>query len=284
MRAREGLAATAARGDRGERERERQPQQADTPGDDAHTAGEYDRWMLLRQDHDSVIAIGQASHAWICGQLARAWSPRPEPFEQVALAAEQHDVGMAEWDLRPTLNADTRLPHSFLELPVQTHIGLWERAPYKLLTQSRYAALLTSMHGAALQGLRDLDKLSPTDRALVEAYLEDQRRLRERLIELLAADREQLARNQRLVWAWDSFSLGLCLTGRQTTVDGHRAHPGRHGIGSPSTLAADYTRAARLLRGPATARRLRYGARAARRARERADGRAAVYADPGVSE
>lgn len=176
--------------------------------------------MLLRHDHDSVITIGQASHAWISGQLARAWSPRPAPFEQVALAAEQHDVGMAEWDLWPTLNPQTGLPHSFLELPVQTHIDLWERAPHKLLTQSRYAALLVSMHGAALQGLRDLDMLGSSDRALVEAYVEDQRRLQERLIELLAADREQLARNQRLVWAWDSFSLAVCLDWRTTTVDG----------------------------------------------------------------
>ncbi len=192
------------------------------PADNAHIAGEYDRPMLLRHSEDerTVTAIGQASHAWISGQLARAWSPRPEPFEQVALAAEQHDVGMAEWDLRPTLNPDTGLPHSFLELPVQTHIDLWARAPYKLLTQSRYAALLVSMHGAALQRLRDLDKLSPADRALVVAYMEDQLRLQERLTELLAADREQLARNQRLVWAWDSFSLAVCLDWETTTVDG----------------------------------------------------------------
>jgi hypothetical protein len=187
--------------------------------------------MLLRhEDEDRVVTvIGQASHAWISGQLARAWSPRPEPFEQVALAAEQHDVGMAEWDLRPTLNPETGLPHSFLELPVQTAIGLWAQAPYKLLTQSRYAALIVSMHGTALQNLRDLDKLTSTDRALVEAYVEDQRRLRERLIEQLAADREQLARNQRQVWAWDSFSLGLCLDWERTTVDGiELTRIGRH--------------------------------------------------------
>lgn len=178
--------------------------------------------MLLRseQDGDGVIAIGQASHAWISGQLARAWSPPPEPFEEVMLAAEQHDAGMAEWDLRPSLNSETGLPHSFLELPVPTHIALWERAPYKLLTQSRYAALLVSMHGAALQELRDPDRLDATDRALIEAYVEDQHRLQEQLIDQLDADREQLARNQRLVWTWDSFSLALCLRWPHASVDG----------------------------------------------------------------
>jgi hypothetical protein len=76
------------------------------------------------------------------------------------------------------------------------------------------------MHGTALQALRDLEKLEPADRALVEAYLEDQRGLQERLTELLAADRDQLVRNQRLVWAWDSFSLALCLGWKTTSVDG----------------------------------------------------------------
>ena len=29
--------------------------------------------MLLREDGGAVLAIGQTSHAWISGQLARAW-------------------------------------------------------------------------------------------------------------------------------------------------------------------------------------------------------------------
>jgi hypothetical protein len=45
--------------------------------------------MLLREECDALIAIGQASHAWIAGQLARAWgnesgSPRPSPARRSA--------------------------------------------------------------------------------------------------------------------------------------------------------------------------------------------------------
>jgi Protein of unknown function (DUF3891) len=61
---------------------------------------------------------------------------------------------MAEWDLRASLNPRTGLPYSFLELPLQTHLALWRAAPAKLLTQSRYAALLVSMHGTALNEWR----------------------------------------------------------------------------------------------------------------------------------
>jgi hypothetical protein len=171
--------------------------------------------VLLREEADGVIAIGQASHAWISGQLARAWGNRrfgaPEPREEVCLAAEQHDVGMAQWDLRPSLNPDTGWPRSFMELPVDVHIALWSAAPAKLASQSRYAALLVSMHGVALQSRRDLATLGEGERELVRGYLDDQRRLQHALIERLRADPELVSRNQRLVWAWDSISLALCL-------------------------------------------------------------------------
>ena len=72
--------------------------------------------MLLRPDGDDTIVIGQPAHAWLSGQLARAWDPRPEPWEEVCLAAEQHDIGMAEWELAPRLNPGTGLPRSFMEL------------------------------------------------------------------------------------------------------------------------------------------------------------------------
>jgi hypothetical protein len=178
--------------------------------------------VVLREQDGTSFAVGQASHAWISGQLARAWGngqfPAPQPFEEVCLAAEQHDVGWTDWDLRPSLNPDTGLPYSFGELPVAEHIELWSGAPDRLLTQSRYAALLVSMHGAALQTRRDLDRLAPADRAVVQRYLAEQCELQDELIALLGADRDEVARNRRLVWAWDGISLALCL-GWQTLMN-----------------------------------------------------------------
>jgi hypothetical protein len=183
--------------------------------------------MLLREQGDSVIAIGQASHAWIAGQLARAWGnarfPAPEPREEVCLAAEQHDIGWGEWDLRPSLDPSTGLPHSFLEVPLETHIALWSAAPAKLTSQCCYAALLVSMHGAALNERRDPARLGGAHRELVAKYLAAQRELQTSLAAQLRADGDQLARNQRLVWMWDSLSLALCLKWRElATSDGER--------------------------------------------------------------
>jgi hypothetical protein len=154
--------------------------------------------------------IGQASHAWLSGQLARAWSPQPS--EEVCLAAEQHDVGMAEWDLKPRLHPSGR-PVSFLEMELDEHLALWSAAPDKLMSQSASAALLVSMHGCALYEGR-------ASQPPVAAYLERERERQERLIEALGADREQLARDQWLVAAWDAMSLALCLGWDDYEVEG----------------------------------------------------------------
>lgn len=176
--------------------------------------------MLLRQVDGGVVAIGQASHAWVSGQLARVWDPRPEPFEAVCLAAEQHDVGMAQWDLTPTLNPQTGLPTTFIEMDLDTHVRLWSAAPARLLTQSRYAAVLVSLHGSRLYALRDLDEMAPEDADKIRTWEATQSAFRARLIEQLEADPQVLAEQQRLMWIWDSLSLGLLLAWDTFTVEG----------------------------------------------------------------
>jgi hypothetical protein len=174
--------------------------------------------MLLRPDGDDVICIGQPAHAWLSGQLARNWHPAPEPYEEVCLAAAQHDIGMADWDAAPELNPQTGLPQSFMEMALDTHLRLWTHAPQRMLSQSRYAALLVSMHGTALYEMRDLDRMSPEHAGKVRAYLAGQRALQQRLSDGL--DSEQVKRNQRLLWGWDFLSLALCLRWDGRAVDG----------------------------------------------------------------
>jgi hypothetical protein len=53
--------------------------------------------MLLRSDGPTVIAIPQPSHAWLSGEIARAWGNAHFAAlvlnYEVYLAAEQHDIG-----------------------------------------------------------------------------------------------------------------------------------------------------------------------------------------------
>lgn len=184
--------------------------------------------MLLREEPDgAVVAIGQASHAWLSGQLARAWRPRPEPFEEVCLAAAQHDVGMAQWDLAPALNPDTGRPQGFMEMPLEVHLALWHAAPERLLTQSRWAALLVSLHGSRLYERRDLARLDAGAADAVRAYLAAQRLLQARLAGELGAAPEALRALQRLLFTWDGLSLALCLRWDPYEVEGTRLDAGR---------------------------------------------------------
>jgi hypothetical protein len=179
--------------------------------------------MVLRHEGEGVIAIGQPAHAWLSGQLARAWgSPRfgpVRPREDVCLGAEQHDLGMADWDNAPTLNPDTGWPHSFLEMPLASHVELWSAAPQRALPQSRYAALLVSLHGASLYARRDLDREPRAVATAVHDYLQGQRAFQQELIASLREDPAYaehatgaaIDRNRRLVLTWDWMSLALCM-------------------------------------------------------------------------
>jgi Protein of unknown function (DUF3891) len=187
--------------------------------------------MVLRHDTDGVLAVGQASHAWLCGQLARAWGNgrfgAVEPLDEVALGAEQHDVGMARWDLEPARHPDTGLPKSFMEMGAQANAGLWSRGPERLVTQSRYAALLAIMHGRRLYEAFDLDSASAADAAAVTAFRRHAAELEGRLLEALRADPvsaphatpERVARNSQLLWTWDLISLALLLDWAPRTLE-----------------------------------------------------------------
>jgi uncharacterized protein DUF3891 len=165
--------------------------------------------MIVHARSKEVFCIGQAAHAWVSGQLARRWGndrfQRPEPFEDVCLGATQHDIGMARWDLRPTLDEETGYPQSFLDMDQNVHLDLWVKAPDLVISQSPYAALLVSMHGHALF-------VGKPDRPGVQDYLDDQRRYQQRLLDQLGETEDNAKTNQLLVWAVDYLALAA-LTG-----------------------------------------------------------------------
>jgi hypothetical protein len=187
--------------------------------------------MVLRHEDGGLLAVGQASHAWLCGQFARAWGNARfgavEPLDEVALGAEQHDVGMARWDLDPARDPQTGLPRSFMEMGAQANARLWSRGPQRLVTQSRYAALLAIRHGRRLYESFDVDGASPGDAEAVIAFRRHAAELESSLRQALLRDPvtapyvapERLARNSQLVWIWDTMSLALLLDWAPLTLE-----------------------------------------------------------------
>ena len=172
---------------------------------------------MLRRGEDLVV--GQPAHAWVSGQLARAWGntafPAPAPREPFCLAAEQHDVGWADADLAPLLDDDGR-PRSFLAYPRAEHVAIWRGAARRLLAQSRYAALLVSLHGTSLYERIDPDAYPDAVAAAIREYVAGERALQASLSAGL--DPAEVDRNRRLLLALDRLSLALC-HGRGTTLE-----------------------------------------------------------------
>jgi hypothetical protein len=184
--------------------------------------------MLYREDAQGRIAITQPAHAWLSGQLARAWGNERvgdvEPWEEVCLGAEQHDVGHTAWEQVPRLNPQTGLPYSFFEMPRQWHVQLWSSAARLVLPQGRYAALLVSLHGTRLYEGYDAGADTPENAQAVLHYLAQERAFQEELITSLRVDahygpfatEEAIDRNRQLLQVWDALSLAICFGGWQT--------------------------------------------------------------------
>jgi hypothetical protein len=170
--------------------------------------------MLLRVEEGGALAIGQLSHAWLSGQLARLWGndrfAAPEPREEVSLGAEQHDIGWALFDLEPRLSAATGLPRNFLETTVEQHLSIWRGAPEHLLSQSEHAALVVSMHGASLSQLRLAGTEDEADRAALGAHVAAEHERQEALRARLGLSEQETKVTQRQMWTWDGLSLALC--------------------------------------------------------------------------
>ncbi|HUZ92016.1 MAG TPA: DUF3891 family protein [Methylocella sp.] len=179
--------------------------------------------MLLRKDGPDVIAIPQPSHAWLSGQMARAWGnarfAAPLPHEDVCLAAEQHDIGWHAWEIAPALDAGTGLPQAFFKVPPDVHIALWGEGVRRARAFGRYSALLVSLHADTIYARYfDFAKASPENARAVRAFLDEQHLFQARLAASLRADPktgpqaspETILRNQLLIAALDWISLAIC--------------------------------------------------------------------------
>lgn len=178
--------------------------------------------MMFRETPDSLIAISQPSHAWLSGQLIRAWGNEAfgpvTPYEDVCLGAEQHDIGWLTWEQAPTFNPATGRPHSFRELGIPAHTAIWRHGTRMALAFGRYPALLVSLHGSGLYAAFDATSASGADAAAVRDFLDAQLAVQLRLRESLGADPRYaeyadpgaIERNRGLVRAADRLSIAIC--------------------------------------------------------------------------
>ena len=196
--------------------------------------------MIVQEQDDQLILIRQTDHAVLSGFFAREWGnelfQRPEPFESLQLAAREHDNGWREWELQPQVDPKTRLPFSFMSIPTDTHMELYQRGIERVVKSDRYAGLLVSMHAA---GLYDRARatmpgysakyVKSTEAELVSSFLQGLKLQQLRLkVDLRAdpatkefVDEKLLERNAQRLEALDRLSLYFCMscTPREATIE-----------------------------------------------------------------
>jgi hypothetical protein len=186
--------------------------------------------MIVQEHGDDLILIRQTDHAMLSGYLAHEWGnelfQRPKPFESLRLAASEHDNGWQEWELQPQIDPKTRLPYSFMSIPTDVHIELYQRGIERAVKSDRYAGLMVSMHAS---GLYDKARatmpgfsakyIKSTESEQVSGFLQNLKLQQLRLKVDLRADTSMkeliqdklLDNNVRRLEALDRLSLYFCM-------------------------------------------------------------------------
>jgi hypothetical protein len=160
------------------------------------------------------VAVTQAQHAAMCGELAAAWGN--ESFGDVdpvvRLAAEQHELGWAELDASPPLDPATGAPLTVGDLHFSRYLHTQLDGPRRLAARDPYAGLLASLHHVSLYGPPGAlgGRLTPNGRRL-RSFFARSVELQGELRRALGVPEARVAREWRLVRAWDGLSHDLLL-------------------------------------------------------------------------
>lgn len=107
-------------------------------------------FVIIQQQNDPMIVIRQTDHAFLSGFFAREWGNEkfsvPEPFSSFCLAAAEHDNGWQEWELSAGVDPKTFAPYTFMTVPTEEHIALYQRGIDRVVKVDLYAGLLAAAH------------------------------------------------------------------------------------------------------------------------------------------
>lgn len=169
--------------------------------------------MMVNPYNDSHLMLAlQIDHSRVAGFFAAHWGndnfARPEPYASVVLAAQEHDIGWWEWEMKPLCLNDKGFPLDYhdgsLKYLGQLRLDFYKNAVDRVLSRDPYAALLMSMHGVALMNAGYGKYSYPPDRSAdprVKAYIENQEELRLKLLqELRRSDAFEKFTSDEQVW------------------------------------------------------------------------------------
>jgi hypothetical protein len=184
--------------------------------------------MVCPYDDSKVLLILQTDHSRIAGWLAAHWGndrfARLRPYASMVLAAQEHDSGWWEWEIKPSVN-EQGYPSDYIGSIKHLGQGVWldlyRGVIDRLATRDPYAAYFVSMHGEALlsQGMGLLPSMPDyRNDPAVQNFIAEQKPARARWLGQLRADPDLSALTQdnhlwtnfKLMEVFDQFAQFVC--------------------------------------------------------------------------
>jgi hypothetical protein len=184
--------------------------------------------MVCPYDENRLLLILQVDHSRVTGWLAAHWGNdtflRPSPYAAMVLAAQEHDTGWWDWEIKPQVNNEGLPPDyigSIKHLGGKVWLDFYRHGIYRLAEQDPYAGYIVSLHsdGLLTQG-RGLLPYMP-DYAVypeVKEFLAEQESYRAELMKQLKSSKEycdfisneQLWTNFKLMEVYDQMGQFVC--------------------------------------------------------------------------
>jgi hypothetical protein len=184
--------------------------------------------MVCPYDDNRLLLILQVDHSKVTGWLAAHWGndafARPSPYAAMVLAAQEHDTGWWDWEIKPQVNKEGLPPDyigSIKHLGGRTWLDFYRHGISRLAEQDPYAGYVVSLHadGLLTQG-RGLLPYMPdyTVHPEVQEFLSEQEKYRATLMQQLKSSQEyrdfisdqQLWTNFKLMEVYDQMGQFVC--------------------------------------------------------------------------
>jgi len=186
--------------------------------------------MVSNYDDTRFLLTLQIDHSRVAGLIAAHWGNEtfvePKPYASIVLAAQEHDNGWWEWEVKPSTLNDQGYPLDYhdgsLKYLGKLRLDFYQRGVDRVMQRDPYAGLIVLMHGVALLNAGYGKFKYPPDRSkgnpLVQKYIRDQESLRVKLMEQLRqseefrefSTEEHIGTNYKLMEIFDLFGQFVC--------------------------------------------------------------------------
>ena len=184
--------------------------------------------MVCPYNESQVLLVLQIDHSRIAGLLAAHWGndqfAKLKPYASMVLAAQEHDSGWWDWEIKPTVN-EQGYPTDYIGSIKHLGQGVWldfyRQGIERLAARDLYAGYNVSMHGEGLltQGMGLLPYMPDyTDNPAVRQFVAEQQKLRAEWLQELRQDQAlqeltsdtYLWTNFKLMEVFDQFAQFVC--------------------------------------------------------------------------